>query len=141
MAQFVTIGYYRRLRRPGRGRCQAQLEQRRLALEERRLALDSDRLKLDRQKASLELRLRRRELDASKGKRWKELLTNPLMLAVAGGFLTLMTTIIINYFNTSNTIAAEAAKAREALQADLIKKFVESPKLETVSATRCCCTT
>ena len=72
----------------------------------------------------MELRLRRRELEASTGKAWKELVTNPLMLAVAGGFLTLMTTRITNYLNTSNTIAAETAKARQALPAELIKGHV-----------------
>jgi lysozyme family protein len=79
-----------------------------------------------------ELRLRRRELRAPSGKAWKDIIANPLILAIVGGFVTLMTTTLTNSINTSNTIAADAAKARQALQADLIKKFVESPSRETV---------
>lgn len=101
-------------------------------LEERRLALEFERLRFERQKIGAELRLRRRELKASGGKAWREIFANPLILAVAGGFLTLMTTTVTNSINASNTIKAESAKARQALQADLIKKFVESPNRETV---------
>lgn len=104
----------------------------RAQLEERRLALEFERLRLERQKASVELHLRRRELKAAKQKAWKEFFVNPLMLAIVGGFVTLMTTTIANSVNSWNTISAETAKARQSLQADLIKKFVESPKPETV---------
>jgi hypothetical protein len=101
-------------------------------LDERRLALGFERLRYDRQKMATEVRLRRRELKAPAGKAWKEIVANPLALAVVGGFLTLMTTTIGSSINTSNNIAAEAAKARQALQAELIKKFVESPDPATV---------
>jgi hypothetical protein len=67
-----------------------------------------------------ELRLRRRELRAPSGKAWKDIIANPLILAIVGCFVTLMTTTLTNSINTSNTIAADAAKARQALQADLI---------------------
>src|SRR3954451_665811 len=55
-----------------------------------RLALERDRLRLERQKLALELRFKRRELAAMRTKSiWKELLANPLTLAIAGGILTL----------------------------------------------------
>ena len=121
-------------------------------LEERRLALEFERLRFERQKMAAELRLRRRDAKVSGGNAlagkaqggnalagkaqggnaWKDIFSNPLTLAIVGGFLTLMTTTITSSINTANTIAAEAAKARQALQAELIKKFVESPSPETV---------
>ena len=101
-------------------------------LEERRLALEFERLRIGRQKTAVELRLRRREIQNAGGKAWKEIIANPLTLAISGGFLTLMTTLITNSINTSNTIQAERAKAQQALEVDLIKKFVESPNRETV---------
>src|SRR6202000_1696114 len=45
---------------------------------------------------------------------------------------TLMTTTIAGHFSASDNITAEAAKAREALQADLIKKFVDNPDPQKV---------
>ena len=56
-----------------------------------------------------------------------------------GGVITLVTAVVTSYFNASETRRAEAAKAllaeqsaKETLQADLIKKFVEGPRTETV---------
>jgi lysozyme family protein len=103
-------------------------------LEERRLALELERLRFERQKAGMELRLRRRELAAAKTRGWRDLFANPLTLAIVGGFVTLMTTTITGHFSASDNIEAEAAKARQALQTDLIKKFVDNPKPETVRA-------
>jgi lysozyme family protein len=104
-------------------------------IEERRSALEFGRLKLDRQKASIEFLLKRRELKASNNKGWKEFfLSNPLPLAIVGGFITVMATTITGHFSASDNLAAEVAKTREALQADLIKKFVDSPNPKTVRA-------
>jgi V8-like Glu-specific endopeptidase len=108
------------------------------ALERERLSLERERLRVERQKLALEFRLKRRELGERGDKSWKELLANPLMLAIAGGFLTLMTTIVTTSYSANEsrkaeTLRAELAResAKQALQAELIKKFVESPKTET----------
>jgi hypothetical protein len=101
-------------------------------LEQRRLALEFERLQLERPKTSIEMRLKRRELGVAGRKGWVDLLGNPLSLAIVGGFITLMTTTIASHVSTSNSIMAEAAKARQALQADLIKKFVENTTPQTV---------
>lgn len=113
------------------------------ALETERLALEWESLRSERQKAAMEFRLRRLELmsaaSRSRSGKLKELVTNPLLLAILGGFITLMTTIITSSFNVSANLKVESAKAeaaakaaKQALQADLIKKFVESPETETV---------
>jgi hypothetical protein len=99
-----------------------------IELERERLALERNRLQFDRQKLAMEFRLKHRELADHHGRNWKELIANPLTLAIAGGFITLMTTIVSNVF----TVRATVAGAAQTLQADLIKKFVESPKTETV---------
>jgi hypothetical protein len=103
-------------------------------------ALEWEKLRLERQKYALEARLKRRELQNKNGKSlWKDLLTNPVMIAIVGGIITIFTGVITFNFNASESRQAEAAKARlaqestkETLQADLIKKFVESPRTETV---------
>jgi V8-like Glu-specific endopeptidase len=108
-------------------------------LEREHLSLEQQRLRLERQKLAIESRLKRQELSARQGKTWKELFANPLTLAIVGGFVTLMTTIVSNHYTQTANIAAEELRARLAressqqeLQAELIKKFVESPKTETV---------
>lgn len=121
-----------------------------IGIEEQRLALERERLRFDRKKVAMEFRLKRNELTTHRGKQWKELIASPLTLAIVGGFITVMTTIVSNHFNTSASLALEATKAelaargeaakaesaaqeaKQTLQADLIKKFVESPKTETV---------
>ena len=103
-------------------------------IEERRLALEFERLKLDRQRASIELLLKRRELNAPKARAWKDVFVNPLTLAIVGGFITLMTTTIGSHLNASDSIKAEIAKAQQALQADLIKKFIDTPNRQSVRA-------
>ncbi len=109
------------------------------AIERERLALERERLHAERQKLALELRLKRRELAERGNKSWKELVANPLMLAIAGGFLTLMTTIVSTHISAIESRKLEDKRAglaqksaKDALQAELIKKFVESPKTETV---------
>ena len=59
-----------------------------------------------------------------------ESLSNPLSLAVVGAFLTLLTTIVTGYLSQQ---AAREASRRE-LQSELIKRFVEVPKTETIRA-------
>jgi hypothetical protein len=104
------------------------------------LAFEWDRLRFERQKYALEVRLKRREFREKEHKNpWQDLLTNPVTIAIVGGLITVITALVTNYFNASETRRAEAAKAqlaeqsaKETLQADLIKKFVESPRTETV---------
>src|SRR5262245_17108265 len=66
-------------------------------LEKERLALERDRLRLERQKTAIDARLQRRELSARREKGWLEALASPLPLAIVGGFITLMTTIVTNF--------------------------------------------
>jgi V8-like Glu-specific endopeptidase len=119
-------------------------------LDEQHLALDRERLRFERKKAAMEFRLKRNELANHQGRGWKELLASPLSLAIVGGFITLMSTIVSNHLNVSANLRLEATKAElaakaetakaesaaqaatQTLQADLIKKFVESPKTDTV---------
>ena len=108
-------------------------------LEMERLALEREKLLLERQKTAIDARLRRRELSARRDKGWLETLASPLPLAIVGGFITLMTTIVTNFLTQTANLEAEQSRARLAresaqqeLQAELIKKFVESPKTETV---------
>jgi hypothetical protein len=96
---------------------------------EQQLALEWERLRLERQKLALELRFRRREIVEKRSRSvWKDLLANPVIVAIAGGILTLLTTIVANFY----TAAATRESAQQTLQADLIKKFVESPSKDTV---------
>src|SRR5262245_49052520 len=104
-------------------------------LEMERLALEREKLRLERQKTAIDARLRRRELSARRDKGWLETLASPLPLAIVGGFITLMTTIVTNFISQTANLEVEKARARLAresaqqqLQAELIKKFVESPK-------------
>jgi hypothetical protein len=108
-------------------------------LDEKRLALDWARLRADRQKTAIELALRRKELAHTTGRNYFEVLANPFMLAIVGGFITLMTGIVTSHYSTTNNLETErkkaelaASAANQALQAELIKKFVESPRTETV---------
>jgi hypothetical protein len=98
------------------------------------------RLRFERQKLALELRIRRREMEEKLDRSvWRDLLTNPLSIAIVGGALTLMTTVVTNFLTAKANREAEQSRAelaresaRQSLQADLIKNFVESPKSETV---------
>jgi hypothetical protein len=104
------------------------------------LALEWEKLRFEQRKYALEVRFRRRELEKDKNRSvLKAMIGNPLTLAIVGGFVTLLTTIVSNYFTAresrqSEVVRAELAEknARETLQADLIKKFVESPTTEVV---------
>jgi V8-like Glu-specific endopeptidase len=59
-----------------------------------------------------------------------ESLSNPLSLVVVGAFLTLITTIVTSYLAQRATREA----ARQELQSELIKKFVDVPKTDTIRA-------
>lgn len=118
-------------------------------LERERLSLGRDKVRLERQRLATETRLKRREL-AKGGKSWKELLANPLSIAIASGFLSVMGTLITTAYTSNQNRQSEEERARQArasedlrakyasdsakqaLQAELIKKFVEAPRTETV---------
>src|SRR6476659_3499002 len=111
--------------------------------------LENGRLRLERQKLALDVLLKRRELSRPTSSILRDIFTNPLTLAIAGGVITLMTQIITSSINSSAQLKAETqraelaraaddrqAKAAESaaaknLQAELIKKFAEAPDLET----------
>lgn len=108
-------------------------------LEVERLSIERERLRTERQKLAIELRLKRQEFVERRSKSWKELLANPLTLAIVGGFITIMTTIISTSYTANENRIAENLRAKlardsanQTLQAELIKKFVEAPKTETV---------
>lgn len=63
---------------------------------------------------------------ASPKKGWRDYLTNPFMLAVLGGFISVMTSIATTWYSTRESRIAENLRAAQSLQADLIKKAVES---------------
>ena len=76
-------------------------------LDKERMALEWERLRSERQKSALEFRLKRRELAAQSSKAWRELLANPFTLAIIGGFITLMTTIVTNHLTVSANLQVE----------------------------------
>jgi Trypsin len=97
--------------------------------------LEWARLRFERQKLALEIRAKRRELVEQRDKSaWKALLANPLSVAVVGGVLTLMTSIVTSFLTARANLEGEQERAvltrqsaQQALQADLIKKFVDGP--------------
>jgi hypothetical protein len=102
------------------------------AVDRERLQLERDRLKFERQKLAVDARLKRRELAAQRSKPFKELFANPVALAIAGGFVTLMTTIVTTSYTANENRRSEDRRAKQALQAELIKKFVDAPRPEIV---------
>jgi hypothetical protein len=120
--------------------------------EAEHLRLEFERLRLDRQRLAIETRLKRQELRQSGSKAFKDLLANPFSLAILGGFITIMTSIVTSS-NTARenrvadenraTLAAQTAdenrksgdrQVKQALEAELVKKFAEAPTKETVRA-------
>ena len=100
--------------------------------------IELENIKLERSKLALDVRIKRRELEVHQSKTWKQTLANPLMLAIVGGSLTLLTSIVTNYLTASATRDADerkATQAREAearaLQSDLIKTFLKTPDSKT----------
>lgn len=101
--------------------------------------LEREKLRLERQRLALEIRLKRRELDGRRRKSWFELLANPLMLALVGGMITVIVTVVTNTLSAqanreSEEYRADLARqtAKQELQAELIKKFVEGGNTSTV---------
>jgi hypothetical protein len=121
-------------------------------VEAERLRLEFERLRLDRQKLAVETQLKRQELRQSSSKAFKDLLANPFSLAIVGGFLTIMTSIVTSWYTARENraaderhaaLAAQTAdenrksddrRAKQTLEAELVKKFVEAPAKETVRA-------
>ena len=108
-------------------------------LELEKIALERSKLRTERQKLVIEVLLKRRELADRGTKTWRELFANPLTLAIVGGVLTVLTTLVTSTFTAYQNREAEDRRAAiaqrsatQALQAELIKKFVEAPKTETV---------
>lgn len=107
-------------------------------IEAEKLKLEFRRLAFDRTKLAIETRHKRREDRAHSTKSLKESLSNPLILAIVGGALTLFTSIITNYLTgTANREADErrASQSREAesrnLQSELIKTFLRTQDSKT----------
>jgi hypothetical protein len=92
-------------------------------LDRERLDLEQQKLRFERQKFATDALLKRRESSSRRGTFLRSIVTNPLALAIVGGFLTLMSGIV----TTAYTSSENRKTAREAQQADLIKKFVEGP--------------
>lgn len=85
-------------------------------------AVELESLRLERQKLALEVLLKRRELSLRRRSWLRELVSNPLTLAVAGAILTIFATIVGNYLNTQ----AENEQAKRKLQIDLLLKYAEA---------------
>ena len=80
--------------------------------------LNHERLRFERQKLAIEVRLKRRELLQSHEYTFKDLLANPFILAIVGGFLTIMTSICDIKFGKTKprgrrTVGAPGRRYRE----------------------------
>jgi hypothetical protein len=107
-------------------------------------SLEWARLRFERQKLALEMRARLREISAQRNQSvWRALLANPISVAIVGGILTLttsvVTSVVTSFLTARANLEAEQSRAelarrgsQQALQADLIKKFVEGARVETV---------
>ena len=84
------------------------------ALDVERLSLERERLKLERQKLAVEVRLKKRELADRRRKPFKDLLAKPLALAIAGGFITLMTSIVTTSYTSNENRKSEDRRAEIA---------------------------
>jgi hypothetical protein len=81
-----------------------------------RLDLDRERLLLEKRRLAADIRLKRRELSS---RSWfREAMSNPLTLAVAGGIITLMIQIITTQLNTAAQRDADVREASAAREAD-----------------------
>jgi hypothetical protein len=122
-------------------------------IEADRRNFEYERLRLERQKLAIETRLKRREfLKSQKSTLFKDLFANPFSLAIVGGFITIMTSIVTNSYSarenreaddrrakqaletTTANRESDDRRARQALEAELVKKFVEAPTKENVRA-------
>ena len=101
------------------------------------LAFERERLRLERQRLALEVRLKRREL-ATRNRGLRDIFANPLLLALVGGFVTLITSMVTNYLTASSARDADERRARvtheseaRALQSELIKSFLKTSEPKT----------
>jgi hypothetical protein len=120
--------------------------------EAEHLRLEFERLRLDRQRLAIETRLKRQEFRQSGGKAFKDWLANPFILAILTGFATRMTSIITSSNTARDNRAADESRAhlavqtadenrksddrraKQALESELVKKFVEAPTKEATRA-------
>jgi Caspase domain len=100
--------------------------------------LELSRLRLERSRLALEVRLKKRELQHHSTKTWRSALANPLVLAIVGGSITLLTSIITNFLSSSATRESDERRATlardaeaRALQSDLIKTFLKTQDSKT----------
>jgi hypothetical protein len=107
-------------------------------VESERLKLEVKRLAFERTKLAIETRQQRRGERARGTKSLKESLSNPLVLAIAGGSLTLITSIVTNYLTATGNREADERRAtytRDAesrsLQSELIKAFLRTQDSKT----------
>jgi Caspase domain len=96
-------------------------------LEQEKLRLEFERLRFDRSKLAIDAKLKRREFDSYSKKSLKETVSNPLLLAIVGGFLTLLTSIVTNYLTAAENRDADDRR----LQSELLKEFLKTadPKI------------
>lgn len=100
-----------------------------------RMQLERDRLAFENQKLEFE----REKLDLAGKRSLGQILSNPLLLAVIGGVISIFTSIILNDRQIDASLQIERSKAQaaeraamDALEADLIKRFVEGPSILAV---------
>lgn len=71
------------------------------SIDRDRVALDRERLRFERQKLAVEIREKRRQRIFVKKSFFKDLMANPVALAIVGGFVTLMTGIDTSTYTAS----------------------------------------
>jgi hypothetical protein len=106
--------------------------------DDHKLRLELARLQLERSKLALDIRLRRRELRLHAAKTFRDAVANPLVLAIVGGSITLLTSIVTNYLTASANREADDRRAQQvrdaegrALQSELIKTFLKTQDSKT----------
>lgn len=99
-------------------------------LQAEKLKLASERLRFERQKFAIEVRQRRTKTDPQKP--WKVALSNPTTLALIGAVLTLISGLLLSWYNSRESQELERVRARNTLEAELVKKFVEGPSPDAV---------
>ncbi|MDG4676175.1 hypothetical protein P9A16_34390 [Shinella sp. 838] len=107
---------------------QDEIDAARMQLERDRLAFESQKLEFEREK-----------LDLAGKRSLGQIFSNPMLLAVIGGLISIFTSIILNDRQIDASLETEKLKAgiakdtaRDALEADLIKRFVEGPSILAV---------
>ena len=101
------------------------------------LAFEREKLRFERQKLALDIKLKRREL-ATRRSGLRETLANPLSLALVGGFLALLTSMVTSCFTANAARDADDRRAKlareseaRALQSELIKSFLQTSESKT----------